>query len=105
LPVNFDLETRFIYLNFSGALYMNALMTIADLAVSQDLDRNALATITGAGYYQYLNAGYTYGSFGSYYGGEWVSGDLYSSTGAKYRQIRWKRDRVQTEVSLWNYFF
>ena len=32
---------------------MNAL-TIADLAVSQDLDRNALATITGAGYYVHL---------------------------------------------------
>jgi hypothetical protein len=83
---------------------MNAL-TIVDLAVSQDLDRNALATITGAGYYQHLDTGYTYGSYGAYYGSEWVSGDLYKSNGAKYRQIRWKRDRVQTEVSLWNYFF
>jgi len=84
---------------------MNAVMTIVDLAVSQDLDRGALATITGAGYYQHLSNSYSYGSWGGYYGGEWVGETLYTSNGSAYRQARWKRDRVQTEVSLWNYFF
>jgi hypothetical protein len=83
---------------------MNAL-TLADLAVSQDLDRDALATITGAGYYVHLNNSYSYGSYGSYYDGQWVGGELTNAYGQKYRQARWKRDRVQTEVSLWNYFF
>jgi hypothetical protein len=83
---------------------MNAL-TIADLALSQDLDRDALATISGAGYYVHLNNSYSYGSWGAYYGGTWVGEELTTSSGAKYRQARWKRDRVQTEVSLWNYFF
>jgi hypothetical protein len=83
---------------------MNAL-TIADLALSQDLDRDALATITGAGYYQHLSNSYSYSSYGSYYGGEWVGGYLYTSSGQAYRQARWKRDRTQTEVSLWNYYF
>ena len=54
---------------------MNAL-TIVDLAISQDLDRNALATITGAGYHVHLNNSYSYGSYGSYYDGSWVGGEL-----------------------------
>ena len=83
---------------------MNAL-TIADIAISQYFDRAALATITGAGYYQHLSNSYSYGSFGGYYSSEWVGETLHTSTGAAYRQARWKRDRVQTEVSLWNYFF
>jgi hypothetical protein len=44
-------------------------------------------------------------AFLCYYGGEWVGETLYTSSGAAWRQARWKRDRVQTEVSLWNYFF
>ena len=80
-------------------------MTIADLGISQDLDRAALATVTGAGYYEHLYNTYAYGSWSGYYDGK-VLGNFYNSCGQLYKQqIRWTRARTQYEYSYWNYYF
>jgi hypothetical protein len=82
---------------------MNTL-TIADLSLSQDLDRAALATVVGAGYYEHLYNTYAYGSWSGYYGSE-ILADYYSN-GKRYKsQIKWTRARTQYEYSYWNYYY
>jgi hypothetical protein len=74
-------------------------MMIADLSLSQDLDRDAVAAVIGAGYYQFLYANYETTAWSSYYGKQVLA--TYSN-----RQVeKWTRHRVQYETSYWNYFF
>jgi hypothetical protein len=84
---------------------MNAL-TIADLSLSQDLDRDALATLIGGSGYEEGAAYYSYistGSWSGYYNGTTLG---YSYKGCRYtQQIRWQRQRVQTEYSYWNWYY
>ena len=86
---------------------MNA-MTIADLSVSQDLDREALATIIGgAGYYDGgpIAVWYVNGAWSGYYDGK-ILADFYNTCGQRYKsQVRWTRQRTQYEYSLWNYYW
>ncbi len=86
---------------------MNTL-NIADLGLSQDLDREALATIIGgAGYYDGgpYAVSYATGSWSGYYDGK-VLADFYNTCGQKYKsQVRWTRTRAQYEYSYWNYYW
>ena len=80
-------------------------LTIADLSLSQDLDRDALAAVIGAGYdsspyYSYIATG----AWSGYYDGQYLA--TYYQNGQKYRsQIRWTRSRTQYEYSYWNYYY
>ena len=85
---------------------MNAL-TLADLDISQDLDRDALAIVSAAPAGILGVTGYSYGAWSGYYNGD-VEGELL-------RQLRqrpscksryeYTRSRVQYEVSLWDWFY
>ncbi len=81
---------------------MNTL-NIADLGLSQDLDREALATIIGgAGYYDGgpYAVSYATGSWSGYYDGK-VLADFYNTCGQKYKsQVRWTRTRAAVRVQL-----
>jgi hypothetical protein len=85
---------------------MNAL-SIADLNVSTDLDRDALAAVSGgAGYYDGgpYAVSYANGSWSGYHDGvtlatQYICGQKYKS------QVRWTRTRTQYEYSYWNYYW
>ena len=83
---------------------MNAL-TLDDLSLSQDLDRESLAAVIGAGYdpdpyYKY----YVTGSWSGYYDGQTLV--TYYCNNRPYKsQVRWTRQRTQWEYSYWNYWY
>ena len=83
---------------------MNAL-TIADLSLSQDLDRDALATILGGAGYEFDSKFVTSGSWGGYnYGG--IISKKYNAQGQLIKQKEvYYRYRTQTETSYWNYYY
>ena len=83
---------------------MNTL-NIADLSLSQDLDRNALATIVGGAGWELVSATVSSGAWGSYYGGTLIS-SKYNAQGQLIKQkYRYYRQRTQTETSYWNYYY
>ena len=83
---------------------MNAL-SLDDLSLSQDLDRESLAAVIGSGYdpdpyYKY----YVTTAWSGYYDGTLLA--TYYQCGQKYKsQIRWTRQRTQYEFSYWNYYY
>jgi hypothetical protein len=77
---------------------MNAL-AIADLNLSQDLDREALAASIGAGCYEHIRTDIVVGPWSNYYNGTIVQ------IGIGKRVERWTRHRTITEYSYWNYWF
>jgi hypothetical protein len=86
---------------------MNA-MTISDLGLSQDLDREAIATIIGGNgvcaiVLDYKT--YAYGPWSNYYDGT-VLANFYNTSGQRYKsQVRWTRHRTQYEYSYWSYYY
>ena len=80
-------------------------MMIADLSLSQDLDRNALATIVGGAGYELISKSVSSGAWGSYvFGG--VLSKKYNAQGQLIKQKEvYYRYRQQTETSYWNYYF
>jgi hypothetical protein len=86
---------------------MNA-MTIADLSLSQDLDREALAAhIGGTGVCAITldHLEYYTTSWSNYYDPKLVA-NFYNSYGQRYKsQVRWTRQRTQYEYSYWNYYY
>jgi hypothetical protein len=82
---------------------MNAL-SFADLSLSQDLNREALATIIGGAGYELISKSKESGPW-SGYSWTYITG-YYNQQGQLYKS-KWKatRTRTQTETSYWNYYY
>ena len=84
---------------------MMSAMTIADLGLSQELDREALATIFGGAGWEFVSSSISSGPWSAYYGGTVIS-SKYNAQGQLVKQKwRWLRQRTQTETSYWNYYY
>ena len=82
------------------------MIALNDLSIANDLDSQAMNTVSGAGAWHRRYAFIRTGSFGSY-----------SRTSKRYQGIKfhdgylhrhyvegWKRSRTQTEYSSWNHY-
>jgi len=82
------------------------MIAMNDLAISQDLDNQAMSTVKGAGAWHRRYAVMSTGRFGAY-----------QRTSVSYRGIKfhdgylqrhyiegWKRSRTQTEYSSWDHY-
>ena len=87
---------------------MNAL-TIADLDISRDLDRDALAIVIGGAGWGYVGvSGNSYSAWSGYYNGQWKANFYvnYGSGNQLYKsRYEYTRSRVQYETSLWDWFY
>ena len=81
---------------------MMNVMTIADLGLSQELDREALATIIGGWEPEVSNI--SSGPWSPYYGGTVLSKTFVQGLLVK-EKWRFLRQRTQTETSYWTYYY